>query len=329
MYCSNCGAQLPENGVCAHCGVPATNMTFTGHLQGKPVVPQQSFYNPNPMYVQYQGSNQGLGQSYGIQQNVAIKGEKDPKIVAGVGAIIKDSSASMMMLMVALLTTAAMIFSYIELFNYAGVEYYMDGYLASANVLSVFVKCIPFTLFAIGAWMIVFYGHGTYDSRLYNDRACMNTAGFSTVQAGGIFMLVVTVIDLYFALFLLLTSMIVAMGVSVGVDEANVALFVFLYITIVTALIVTTIIVAATIISQMSKIKHAIRGRNYESISLILPVVLFIMASLHVILLVQSAWYKDVFGTLSSGVYALWYALVACAFLYIRNRANSYILQCR
>ena len=114
MYCSNCGAQLPENGVCAHCGVPATNMTFTGHLQGKPVVPQQSFYNPNPMYVQYQGSNQGFGQSYGIQQNVAIKGEKDPKIVAGVGAIIKDSSASMMMLMVALLTTAAMIFSYIE-----------------------------------------------------------------------------------------------------------------------------------------------------------------------------------------------------------------------
>ena len=142
-------------------------------------------------------------------------------------------------------------------------------------------------------------------------------------------MLVISVIALFFALFLILTSMIVAMGVSVGVDEANEALFVFLYITIVTALIVTTIIVAATIISQMSKIKHAIRGRNYESISLILPVVLFIMASLHVILLVQSAWYKDVFGTLSSGVYALWYALVACAFLYIRNRANSYILQCR
>lgn len=330
MYCSNCGAPLPENGICTNCGVPAQNMTFTGHFQGNPVAPQQQFNNPNPMYVQYQGSNQGIGQPYMQQENAAIRGIKDPKLVANIGAIIKDCSGSMMMVMVALLTTIAMIFSYIELiYSAQNAAYILHDTVEIVNVAWVFVKCIPFTIFAVGAWLIVFHGYGAYERKLYNDRACMNTAGFSTVQAGGIVMLVPTIIFAVFMAFMLV-MMLFAGAISTFDETDSIAkrdiMYTALLAIIVILGLVVMIIMAAALISQMSKIKHAIRGRNYESISLLLPVLLFIMAGLQLISLMYSAFTADLFATLITGIYALWYAMVACCLLYFRSRIKDYIM---
>lgn len=330
MFCSNCGAPLPENGICTKCGVKATNMTFTGNVQGQPVAPQQQFYNPNPMYVQYQGSNFGYGQPFVPQENVAIKGIKDPKMVSGIAATIKDSCGSMVMVLAALFLTVAMIFSFIEvIYSASSATYRTEDVVALSNVIAIFARCIPFTIFTIGAWMVVFQGYGTYDRRMYNDYSCMSTSGFSTIQAGGIVMLVPTIAFSLFMLFIMFMTMI-AGAVSVFGDETGLGEdvgFAFLCLFIAVLMLIFVIILASSLISQMSKIKHAIRGRNYESISVLLPVFLFIMAAVQIISLVYSAWEADIVWTLISGVYALCYSVVACAFLYVRSRANSFIMQ--
>lgn len=328
MYCSNCGAPLPENGICTNCGVPAQNMTYTGNFQGKPVMPQQQFYNPNPMYVQYQGSSMGVGQNYVQQENVAIKGIKDPRIVAGIGTVIKDCSGSMLMVMVALLTTVAMIFSYMEIVYITGnASYDMMDTVEVTNAIGVFMRCIPLTVFAIGAWMIVFNGHGTYAKKFYNDRACMSTAGYSTIQAGGIVLLIPTILFSVVMMFILFMIMLIGAASVFGTVDGLGAdtMIVILYDIVAVVATVIVIIIASSLISQISKIKHAIRGRNYESISLLLPVLLFIMAALQMVSLVYSASEKEVFGVLLSGVYALWYAMIACSFLYLRSRINEFV----
>lgn len=329
MFCSNCGAELPPNGICIKCGVPAQNMTFTGNMQGRPVVPQQEFYNPNPMYVQYQGPQQGYGygQPYVQQENVAIGGIKDPKLVAGIGAVIKDSCGSMMTVIAALLTTVAMIFSFLEIY------YVADSYVSAdadmsimASLMLIVVRCIPFIMFTIGLWMITFHGYGTYRGNYYNNRACMETSGFSTVQAGAIIALVATACFGVLVVMMLFMVSIVGVGMSFGATKADEdVLYIIFGGLIITVALIVMIIMQSSVISQMSKIKHAIRGRNYESISMLLPVLLFVMAVVQVINLIFSAINGEVIALLISGVYALCYAFIGCTLLYIRGRVNSYI----
>lgn len=329
MFCSNCGAQLPPNGICSKCGVPATNMTFNGHMQGQPVTPQQQFYNPNPMYVQYQGSQQGYGQPYVPQINVAIGGIRDPKMVAGIGATIKESCGSMMMVLVALFATVAMIFSFIEMFYIAGSGIYSMTGEAFTNAIVVFAtRCMPFLLFAIGAWMVTFNGYGTHHKRIYNDNSCMNTSGFSTIQAGAIVALIPTITISIMMIFMIFMVLIVGVAETFGIEHAMDEDIFVATITIIlaTLMLVVMIILSSSIISQMAKIKHAIRGRNYESISVLAPVLLFIMAAFQIVLLVFYAAEGEIFRTLLAGVYAIWYAFAGCAFLYIRSKVNTYIL---
>lgn len=328
MFCSNCGAPLPPNGICMNCGVPAPNMMFDGNLQGQPVVPQQPYYNPNPMYVQYQGPQQGYGQPYIQQENVAIKGIKDPKLLAYIGMIIKDSCGSMMMVFAALLTTVAMIFSYIDVFYICGQSSYDEDVAVLSAVTILFAMAIPFTLFTIGMWLTVFQGFGTYRKCSYNDKACMYTSGFSTIQAGAIVALVPTACVGALFIFVAFMTMIAGVAVTFGTnnvhaeDVAIVSLAMIIILGIVTLLIVCY----SSIISQMSKIKHAIRGRNYESISLLLPVFLFIFAVFQVICLIFMAIDGEIFRTIISGIYAIWYTFTGCMLLYTRSRVNSYIL---
>ena len=329
MYCSNCGAPLPENGICTNCGVPAQNMTFTGNMQGRPAVPQQPFYNPNPMYVQYQGSNMGCGQPYVQQENVAIRGIKDPNLVARIGGAIKESCGSMMMVMVALLVTVAMIFSFVDvIYTLSNATYFSQDNAMIYSLISLMMRCIPFVFFTIGAWMIVFQGYGTYNGKMYGSNACMSTSGFSTIQAGGILLVVEAGVFALLCLFLIFMAMIAGTAASfendsvLGNDAAEVlvgSIFIAIALTLM-------IIMSSSLISQMSKIKHAIRGRNYENISVLLPVLLFIMASLQIVSLVYSAYEGEIFDTLICGIFALSYAVAACGLLYVRSKANSCIM---
>ncbi len=327
MFCSNCGAQLPPNGVCSRCGVPAANMTFNGRMQGQPVTPQQSFYNQNPMYVQYQGPQQGYGQPYMIQENVAIRGIKDPRMVAGIGATIKDGCGSMMMVIVSLLTTLAMIFSYIQTFYLPSSNWYYDDDMSVAiTLMLICVRCIPFTLFTIGAWMVTFQGYANFNKKIYNTNSCMHTSGFTTVQTGAILSLIPTAIITFIYGFIVFMAFFAGMSIAFGVryneDYITTVLFVFI---IILAVLILMIVLDASIISQMAKIKHAINGRNYESISMLLPVLLFIMAALQIISLVSSAIEGEIFTILISAVFAIWYSFVGCTVLYIRSRVNNYI----
>ncbi len=329
MFCSNCGTPLPPNGVCTNCGVPATNMMFDGRMQGQPVVPQQAFYNPNPMYVQYQGPQQGYGQPYVRQENVAIRGIKDPKLVAGIGATIKNSCGSMMMVMAALLTTIVMIFSYIEVFYISASSSYDEDVTIMSAMFVFFVMSIPFTLLTIGMWMITFQGFGTYNSKMYNDNRCMNTSGFSTVQASAIVALVpVACITVLFALT---TCMMLFVGTvsMLGFDAASAedVVIVTVAMVLLLTLLILMIIIYSSIISQMAKIKHAVRGRNYERISLLLPVLLFILTTFQIIGIVFSAVESDIFTLIASGIYAIWYAFMGCTILYLRSRVDNYILR--
>jgi hypothetical protein len=328
MFCSNCGAQLMPNGVCPRCGVPATNMTFNGYTQGQPVTPQQPFYNPNPMYVQYQGPQQGYGQQpYYRQENVAIRGIKDPRVVAGIGSIIKDSCGSMLMVMVSLLTTLAMIFSYIQLFYIPSESLYTDiDDITVAVLVIIFMQCIPFTLFTIGAWIVTFHGFVNYQKKLYNSNACMHTSGFSTIQAGAICALIPTVI---ITLIVGMTAFVILfMGamVVVGVryDEGYIIL-VIITVLLLVVFFILMIVLESSLISQMAKIKHAINGRNYESISLLLPILLFIMAVFYIFSIISTAVAGEIFMTITSSVFAIWYIFTACTLLYTRTRINNYI----
>lgn len=327
MFCSNCGAQLPPNGICSQCGVPATNMTFNGNMQGRPVTPQQQFYNPNPMYVQYQGPQQGYGQPYVPQVNVAIKGIKDPKMVAGIGATIKDSCGSVMMVIVSLFATIAMVFSFVELFYTVRYSGYGVGDIAIPKAAVVFfVRCVPFVLFSIGAWMVTFQGYGAYYKKLYNDGACMHTSGFSTIQAGAIVGLIPASLIAIFTAFLSFMVFIVGAFDTDYYTSENYILDVMVVVMLTTIVLVVMIILLSSIINQMAKIKHAIRGRNYESISVLSSVLLFVMAAIQIVLLVFFAMEKEVLAILIEGAYAVWYALAGCAFLYIRSKVNNYIL---
>ncbi len=332
MFCSNCGAQLPPNGVCTQCGVPATNMTYNGHMQGRPVTPQQQFYNPNPMYVQYQGPQQGYGQPFVPQENVAIRGIKEPRLVAGIGATIKEGCGSMMMVILALLTTLATVFSFIEMFYMASSTYDSDEAVLSGMVVFS-VRVIPFVIFAIGAWMITFQGFASYHKKLYNDNACMHTSGFSTVQAGAIVALIPTsciAVFMVFISFMLLLVGVAAAGVDEVVFDSTMPMDAFgvtVFILLVTVMLILMIILSSSLISQMAKIKHAIRGRNYENISVLTSVLLFIMAIFQIITLVFAAVEEEVFATILAGVYAIWYAFAGCTFLYIRSKVNSFILR--
>ncbi len=331
MFCSNCGAQLPPNGVCAQCGVKATNMTFDGYTQGQPVVPQQSFYNPNTMYVQYQAPQQAYGQPYIPQQNVAIGGIKDPSLVAGIGATIKNGCGSMMMVFASLFVTLAMIFSFIQMiYATSSAGYGVEDEAIFVSMILFFLYSVPLILFTIGMWVVTFQGFGTYRKKFFNDKACMGTSGFSTIQSGGIVALVAIVPIGLFLIFGLFVVMIfgVGAGTGFGADTTEFTLDVFLLMMILTVIFVLMIIMYSSIISQMSKIKHAIRGRNYESISVLLPVLLFIMALVHCISLVYSAIYEDVLGIITSAVYLLSFSFVGCTLLYLRSKVNGYINDC-
>ena len=327
MFCSNCGAPLMPNGVCSRCGVPATNMTFNGYTQGQPVAPQQSFYNPNPMYVQYQGPQQGYGQQpYYPQPNVAIKGIKDPGIVAGIGGIIKEKCGSMMMVIVSLLTTLAMIFSFIQLFYIPSGNLYGDiENITVAKLVIIFMQCIPFTLFTIGVWMVTFHGFGNYQKRLYNSNACMHTSGFSTIQAGAICALIptaiITLIVGMFAFIILFMGTLAAFGIE---HDEGYIIGIIIGVFLIMTYFILMIVLESSVISQMAKMKHAINGRNYESISLLLPILLFIMAVFYILTIVSTAVVGEIFMTIISSVFAIWYIFTACMLLNLRGKINNY-----
>ena len=333
MFCSNCGSQMSDNGICPNCGSKATNTLFTGNMQGQPVIPQQQFYNPNPMYVQYVGPTYGVGNPNMTQQmNVAIRGIKDQRILGGIGNIIKNCSGSMMMVMVALITTVVAIFSYINMV-YIGANG-MFGDLEASGLgaaYSFFFNCIPYTLFAIGGWCIVFSGYGTYTKKAMNDNACMGTAGFSCIQAGAIASVVVTgFVTLYTIVifFMLLIGGVGFMGLSDGefykydMSEYFIMVFAMIILMIVE---IFSILTSASAINQMSNLKHGIIGRNYEKMSIFLPVMLYLTSILNIIVFVIFAVQGFWFEALVPVINAIWGIMAGSILLSTRTRIDSYV----